>query len=99
MKKKKATTRGRPALPEGTARSVMLQLKVTPGEAAFIDSIAARHGVSRSEIFRRAVTILSMFPNLMPPEPEPHFTNDPRKKALSLDDLLPPSMRKKEPGK
>ena len=92
----KRKKRGRPTLPEGSSRSVVLHLKVTPAEAMLIDSVAARHGVNRSEIIRRAVHILSIYPTLMPPEPTP-FRYDPSKQVVSKEDfefLYPEGKRK-----
>lgn len=61
--------RGRPALPEGTTKNQILRVKVSPAESALIDSLAVRHGVIRSEIVRRAIYMLAMYPTLLPAKP------------------------------
>jgi hypothetical protein len=90
----KKAKRGRPPLPEGAGRTIMLHLKVTPAEAALVDSVAARHGINRSEVFRRAVAILNIYPNLMPPPVQWLRSPKPMK---TEEDYLPAFMQKKDP--
>lgn len=46
---------GRPALPEEDARTVGVEVRMSPREVADLDAHAARLGVGRSEAVRRAV--------------------------------------------
>jgi hypothetical protein len=59
--------RGRPALPEGTGKTVMIRVKATPAEVALIDGVAARYDVGRSEVIRRAIHLVGAHPDLIKP--------------------------------
>lgn len=92
----KKSKRGRPALPEGTSKSEIVKIKVTPAEVVIIDSVAARHGLSRSEVMRRAIKLLDFFPEMMPPEPR--WLEHPDRRYRNFDvNLPPPPRQKKEP--
>lgn len=81
MAKAKPAKLGRPPLPEGTAKSFIIRMKVSPAELGLIDELARRHGVDRSNLLRKAVYAL----NLAPAE-RPH-TYDPSAPRVSDADF------------
>lgn len=62
----------------------MIRVKASPAEIVMIDSVAARHNVTRSEIIRRAVKLLELYPEMMPPEPK-FFRHDPTRMPSKED--------------
>jgi hypothetical protein len=56
MAKKKSSRRGRPKLEDGKAKSVLIQVRVTPEEAKQIEEQAAVERRPRSEWIRRRLT-------------------------------------------
>jgi hypothetical protein len=89
---------GRPALPPGVARDVILRFMASPAEVELLDSVATRHNLNRSEVIRRAIHILSIYPALMPPEMKSmHFERRPVVSHEDFDTVYGPGASKSSP--
>jgi hypothetical protein len=83
-KKKKTPPRGRPALPDAVARRTQLKVLLTPTESMMLDELVARHGITQSDVIRRAMQMLYMHPQMLPKQ---RWTNEP--KAYTHDPSAP----------
>jgi hypothetical protein len=75
---KKRKGPGRPPLPPGVAKDTVVRFMASSSEIELMNMVAARHGLVRSEVIRRALKLLEMYPGLMPPKPKP-YVYDPSK--------------------
>jgi len=48
---------GRPALPDGAARSVVWTIKITPAMATAVDDLAATSGTTRAALLLEAIEL------------------------------------------
>lgn len=70
-KRRKKPVLGRPALPEGVARTAIITCKVSPDELALVDRLAAVYKIGRSDLLRRALHVLAANPDLLLRAPRP----------------------------
>jgi hypothetical protein len=61
----KKSKRGKPRLPQGTAKTLVLACKVSAVEMGLCDQLAAHHGIERSEVVRRALHVAAALPQLL----------------------------------
>lgn len=52
-------------MPPGVAKSKRLQIKLSPADLIQCDELAARHGLDRSELVRRAVQAVADHPSIL----------------------------------
>jgi len=61
----KKRKRGPRPLPPGVSKQFLISCKVSASELALCDELAARHGLGRSEVMRRALHAVAVQPELV----------------------------------
>lgn len=56
---------GRPPLPKGVAKGSAISLKLSPSERGIADELAARLGITRATLLRRALLAVAQHPHLV----------------------------------
>lgn len=67
MAAKKKRRGGKRPLPPGVGKLHVIGFKVSAAEMALCDELAARHGIERSELMRRALHAAALHPELIAP--------------------------------